>query len=89
MFFPLLFLITSLASSAGKIDSFRKQLISSIAGQKFEDYNANGIKDPEDLGVSGSISVTERAFSQMSGIPSADRFELTISGIPLRGVFLS
>ena len=43
----------------------------------------------EDLGVSGSISVTERAFSEMSGIPIADRFELTISGVPLRGVFLS
>lgn len=43
----------------------------------------------EDLGVSGRISVTERAFAQMSGISSADRFELTISGIPLRGVFLS
>jgi class 3 adenylate cyclase len=43
----------------------------------------------EDLGVSGSISVTERAFSGMSGITGADRFELTVSGIPLRGVFLS
>ena len=42
----------------------------------------------EDLGVSGSISVTERAFSGMN-IPSGDRFELTISGIALRGVFLS
>jgi len=43
----------------------------------------------EDLGVSGSISVSERAFAQMSGIPGADRFELTLSGITLRGVFLS
>ena len=43
----------------------------------------------EDLGVSGSISITERAFARMTGIPGADRFELTVSGIILRGVFLS
>jgi len=43
----------------------------------------------EDLGVSGSISVSERAFSQMSGVSNKDRFELSLSGVTLRGYFLS
>jgi len=42
----------------------------------------------EDLGMSGSISVTERAFSQLQGDAAADRFEVTVSGITVRGVFL-
>jgi hypothetical protein len=42
----------------------------------------------EDLGMSGSISVTERAFSQMHSGAAADRFEVSISGISVRGVFL-
>ncbi len=42
----------------------------------------------EDLGMAGSISVTERAFSQVNQVTGADRFEVTVSGITLRGVFL-
>ena len=42
----------------------------------------------EDLGMSGSISVTERAFSQLGSDAAADRFEVILSGVTVRGVFL-
>jgi class 3 adenylate cyclase len=42
----------------------------------------------EDLGLPGSISVTERAFAQLSSDADADRFEVTVSGITVRGAFI-
>jgi class 3 adenylate cyclase len=42
----------------------------------------------EDLGMPGSISITERAFSQLKSVAAADRFEVTVSGVTLRGFFL-